>query len=152
MVKIGKIVPVSDHKDAPNHVFDADQVRTLDYKPKDRLLPRFALEDASYLEEVGLLAPAESGFRKVCTARMHSVRSVKSSHMSARRRSYAHSGYVSMTSSSLRFTDVPNMYTLKARLQLVGFNEKTFFTMLFEHWQDQLPDDRTDFPMLHIFT
>lgn len=70
---------------------------------------------------------------------------------SARGRSYADSGYFSMTSSSLRFTDVPDLYTSKARLQWVGFNEKNF-KMLFEHWQDQLPDDRTDFPMLHIFT
>lgn len=80
MVEIGKMVPVSDHNDASNHVFDADQVRILDYKPEDRLLPPFTLEDASYVEEVGLLAPAESGLRKVRTARTQSVKSVKSSH------------------------------------------------------------------------
>ena len=104
--------------------------------------PLFSAEDASYLEDVGLLSPPKSGMRKVSAATMYSVRSIDSDSSSGG--SSAGSRHISACATRESTVMVPEIMESVQTLQWLGFNHDTA-QQLFQTWKNFHPDDSSDF-------
>lgn len=104
--------------------------------------PLFSTQDASYLEDVGLLSASKSGMRKVSAATMYSVRSIDSDSSSGD--SSADSRHIPAYATRESTVMVPEIMESSQTLEWLGFNHDTAQQLL-QKWKNFHPDDPSDF-------